>query len=208
MGLHFRPIHLHIMAIYFICITEVVEFPARIIEEEENLPDGALLCTIIIPNMNCATKKTANQIVYVRGKPMVIPSKRYAQYEKYCKPFCEEAWKNTGKKPINFGVAIYFKVWRSTWVLPDHTGVLQAVADILQKWGVVEDDQWIMWNSGESKDGVPTQHWHQGIDKENPRLEMEIRRYRHPYEQFRSDQQSEEKRLFEKRGGPRKSAKK
>jgi len=175
------------------------EFDKRQIDKNELLPDGSLICSFVIPS-NCATKKTNQSIIYAGGRPRIIQSKRYLEFEKFCKPFCESAWKNKGKVPMDFGVAIKIKVWRTTWGRIDQTGIYQSFGDIFQKWEIILDDRWINWM------GTTSEHWFQGIDKENPRTEIFIYRHKHPYEDYREIHEVEEERLFEKRGGPRKVA--
>lgn len=177
------------------------KYPKRIIDEDELLKDGELICSFVIPT-NCATKKTSQSIIYVRGKPMIISSKRYIEYEKFCKPFCLAVRKDLGKQPIDFGVSIKIKVYRSSWIRIDQTGILQSFGDIFQKWDILADDRWINWISDTND------HWWGGLDKENPRTEIFIYRCKHPYEDYREESEKEEERLFNKRGGPRKESKK
>ena len=172
------------------------EFIKRSVNEEENLPNGTLIHQFSIP-LNCATKKTSQDIIFVNKKPKIISSKRFREYETHSKPFLEDVRKNKGLVPIDFGVAIKLKVYRSAWNRIDQNGIMQCFGDILQKWGVLADDRWINWI------GSIEEHWFCGIDKENPRTEVYIYRCRHPYEDFRNLQESEEERLFIKRGGPR-----
>jgi len=55
---------------------------------------------------NPVTKKTHQRILRVGGYPRIFPSKQYEEYEKYCKPFCLDIWKNKGNSPVKQGVAI------------------------------------------------------------------------------------------------------
>jgi Holliday junction resolvase RusA-like endonuclease len=72
------------------------------------------LLSFTIPG-NPVTKKTHQRIMRVGGYPRIFPSKQYEEYEKYCKPFCLEVWRDKGKEPIKYGVAIKIKVWLSRW---------------------------------------------------------------------------------------------
>ena len=159
----------------------------RVQEIEESLPDGSSLCEFIIPGRP-ATKKTHQQIIYVAGNPRVIPSAQYRDYEKVCEPFCLAAWADQGHAPMDYGVMIYFRIFLPNWIVGDATGYAQAIGDILEKWGVLQDDAWIAW--GEPKEG----HWLGGIDKENPRAEIRIERKRHPREEFRREKEEKEAR--------------
>jgi hypothetical protein len=66
----------------------------------------------------------------------------------------------------------------------DECGYQQAHGDIIQKHGIIADDMWIHWMDRDS---------HMiNYDKENPRIEVEIFRYRHPKEQFRNEKLEKE----------------
>ena len=43
---------------------------------------------------NPVTKKTHQRIMRVGGYPRIFPSKQYEEYEKYCKQYCLDVWKN------------------------------------------------------------------------------------------------------------------
>jgi len=149
----------------------------RIVEPEELLPDGSLICEFTIFG-NPATKKNHQTAVWTKYGPRILPSKQYITYMKTCQKVCEDAWKNKGKKPIDYGIAIELRIYIKTWQIGDHVGYLQALGDIFQHYGIVKDDKWIYWTSSET-------HWCGGKDKDNPRVEVKIKRYRHPYETFR-----------------------
>lgn len=158
----------------------------HIITQEELLEDGALLLKLTIPGRP-TTKKTHQNAFLTKGaapRIVVMPSKQYKAYEELCRQFCIEAWSGKGLVPINFGVSIHVRIYLDTWRIGDHVGYLQALGDILEKHGVLADDKFIHW----ANDGT---HWLGGIDKENPRAEIEIKRFRHPYEEYRA---SKEKR--------------
>ena len=172
----------------------------RTILPEENLPDGALISKFIIPS-SPATKKNSNQAIRVKGFLRIIPSKRFLDYQKFCKPYLDEIKK---EKPFDFGITVKIRVATGKWIVPDYTNVCQALGDILQHYEVVENDKWIHWTDGEVNENVPLEHWFIGVDKENPRLEVEIRRFRHPLENYRHikeeiEEEKEIKRANKKR---------
>ena len=152
----------------------------------KNAPDRTLICSFVIPG-HPATKKNSNQIIWVktgrRRLPKVIPSSQYTKYEKHCKEYCYNAWKNQKNTPIDFGIAIRIKVWLSAWRLPDHVGILQSLGDIFQKWNIIADDKYIQWTDY-NFDTKDTDMWLAGVDKENPRVEVFIYRYRHTVEHY------------------------
>lgn len=107
------------------------------------------------------TKKNHGQIVINQntGKRMVIPSKQYRQYEHDCAWFMPHQ-KANGQ--VNIKALFYMPTHRRV----DLVNLLQALCDILVKYGVIEDD-----NSDVivSVDGSRVLY-----DKENPRTEVEI----------------------------------
>lgn len=108
-----------------------------------------------------ATKKNSGRIISRNGKPIIIPSETYINYEESC------LWQLTGKKFYISGIVVveckYYLPNKRSW--PDLIGLLQATSDILTKAGVIDDDKWIC-SYGESCIA--------GIDKENPRAEIRI----------------------------------
>jgi hypothetical protein len=150
----------------------------RTITDEELLPDNILLCRFIIDGRP-ATKKTHQSAFITNGRTVVLPSKQYKKFEKVAKPFCEDAWKNLGKDPMDFGVAVKILIFLDNWSIGDHVGYMQAIGDILEKHGVIANDKFIHWSNGDT-------HWFGGVDKEQPRTEIEISRFRHPYEEYRA----------------------
>lgn len=107
------------------------------------------------------TKKNSGRIISRSGKPIIIPSETYINYEEAC------LWQLAGKKLHVPGIVVvecqYYLPNKRSW--PDLIGLLQATSDILTKAGVIDDDKWIC-SYGESCIA--------GIDKENPRAEIRI----------------------------------
>ena len=113
---------------------------------------------IVIP-LPPVTKKNSSQIITVGGKPRLIPSKKYREYEKATRFFL---------KPLNIDYPINVKCifYMPTRRRVDLTNLLSAVADILVAHGVVTDD---------NRDIIAS---HDGsivlYDKKAPRTEIEI----------------------------------
>jgi Holliday junction resolvase RusA-like endonuclease len=111
------------------------------------------------------TKKNSMQIISCGGRPRLIQSKAYRDYEKGCL----EQMGFEGcyvKEPINEKIKVtclyYLKDNRKT----DLTNLLAATHDILQKAEIIEDDALIV-----NLDGSRIV----GVDKDNPRVEIEIK---------------------------------
>lgn len=108
-----------------------------------------------------ATKKNSGRIISRNGKPIIIPSEAYKNYEDAC------MWQLAGKKLHISGIIVveckYYLPNKRSW--PDLIGLLQATSDILTKSKVIDDDKWIC-SYGDSCIA--------GIDKENPLAEIRI----------------------------------
>ena len=110
--------------------------------------------------LNPVTKKNSQQIILVCGKPRIIPSKKYKEYERDCIPFLTHVEHVTGRLNVK---AVYFMRTRRR---VDLINLHEALHDILVKAGVLEDDNCkIIY----STDGSYVDY-----DKENPRTEVTI----------------------------------
>lgn len=115
---------------------------------------------IVIP-LNPVTKKNHNAVVMVHGRPMVLPSKPYREYEKACKEYIP-----TIDEPINYPINLKCHYYMGTRRKCDITNLLQATCDILVRYGALEDDNYTIVAS---TDGTRVFY-----DKENPRTEIYI----------------------------------
>lgn len=107
------------------------------------------------------TKKNHQQLIFNRntGHRMVIPSPQYKQYEH------DAAWfmpPTKAEGTVNVKALFYMPTHRRV----DLVNLLQALLDILVKYGVIEDDN---SNIVVSVDGSRVLY-----DKENSRTEVEI----------------------------------
>lgn len=75
---------------------------SEIINEDEFLSDIAQKCKFYIWNKNIeftipvkpTTKKNSGQIIIIKGRPILIPSKQYKAFEKACLPYLNQIRKN------------------------------------------------------------------------------------------------------------------
>lgn len=111
--------------------------------------------------INPVTKKNHSQVIIVHGRPMVLPSKPYLEYEKKCKQYMP-----TLDSPIDYPINMKCTFYMESKRKCDITNLLQAVCDILVKYKVLEDDNYSII---ESFDGTRVYY-----DKENPRTIIEI----------------------------------
>ena len=110
--------------------------------------------------LNPVTKKNSQQIILVGGRPRIIPSKKYKEYERDCIPFLTHVEHVTGRLNVK---AVYFMRTRRR---VDLINLHEALHDILVKAGVLEDDNCkIIY----STDGSYVDY-----DKDNPRTEVTI----------------------------------
>ena len=107
------------------------------------------------------SKKNSQQLVKVRGRYMVIPSKPYKEYEKNCEQYIPKL-----NKPIDFPINLKVLYYMGTRRKCDLTNLLQATCDILVKYKVLEDDNYTIVSS---LDGCKVYY-----DKDNPRCEIYI----------------------------------
>lgn len=116
---------------------------------------------IIIP-ITPITKKTHQQIIRVNGRPMVIPSKQYKQFEKACEEWLRPYSHLNIDYPVNLSCRYYMPTRRRV----DLVNLAEATCDILVKYGVLKDDN---SNIVASMDGSRVFY-----DKENPRTCIDI----------------------------------
>lgn len=108
------------------------------------------------------SKKNSQQIMTNRatGKPFIMPSKKYKQYEKDAAYFIpKNIYINA---PVNIKCLFYMPTRRTC----DLTNMLEAIDDIMVRTGLLSDDN---FNIVAGHDGSRILY-----DKENPRTEVYI----------------------------------
>ena len=122
----------------------------------------AILYEAVIP-LNPRTKKNSQQIMINRktGRPFVMQSSKYKEYEQSCGYFLKKL-----PKPINEPVNVKCVFYRETKIRCDLSNLIAAIDDILVKYGILADDNFKVIAS---HDGSRVY-----IDKEKPRTEIEI----------------------------------
>lgn len=135
--------------------------------------------SLILPGRP-ATKK--NSATLIKNRAIVLPSASYLRYEKSCRKVLENIRQNTGLPHFTMPVRMtcwYYLDSKAHW--PDLTGLMQATADILSdqkerrnrsgeiktpamRWLLSDDRIITSWNGSKIA----------GIDKYNPRTEIEI----------------------------------
>jgi len=108
-----------------------------------------------------ATKKNSQLLRCVRGKPVVVQSKLYRQYEKSALLQLKDY-----KGPRFSGpVSVTAKYWLKDNRRPDLNNLMAATADILEKSGIITNDRNIVSWDGSRIMGVSP----------NPRAEITIK---------------------------------
>mgnify|MGYP000923024795 CR=1 FL=1 len=124
------------------------------------------MLNITIP-LNPIPKKNNTKIITNRatGKPMVIQSDRYRQYEKDSALFLRKhSRRDPIEEPVNLKCLFYRKDRRPI----DLVNLLEAIQDILVKYDILKDDN--------SKIVASTDGSRVLYDKDNPRTEIYIER--------------------------------
>lgn len=87
----------------------------------------------IIIELTPVTKKNSQQIIRVGNRMMIVPSKKYKEYETQCMPFLEPLHIDY---PVNIKAMYYMPTRRRV----DLCNLHEALCDVLVKHGVIEDD--------------------------------------------------------------------
>ena len=122
----------------------------------------AILYEAVIP-LNPRTKKNSQQIMINRktGRPFVMQSSKYKEYEQNCGYFLKKL-----PKPICEPVNVKCVFYRESRIRCDLTNLLEAIDDVLVSYGVLSDDNFTVIVS---HDGSRVY-----VDKDNPRTEITI----------------------------------
>ena len=107
------------------------------------------------------TKKNSQRIVIRGGKPCILPSEKYKEYESIALWYIPKRG-----TPIDFPVNVKCTFYMPTHRPCDLTNHLESIDDVMVKAGLLKDDNYKILAS---HDGSRVQ-----VDKNNPRTEVEI----------------------------------
>ena len=107
------------------------------------------------------TKKNSQRIVVRNGKPIILPSEKYKEYENMALWFIPKRG-----APIDFPVNVRCIFYMPNNRLCDLTNHLESIDDVMVKAGLLKDDNYKILAS---HDGSRVT-----VDKNNPRTEVEI----------------------------------
>jgi Holliday junction resolvase RusA-like endonuclease len=89
---------------------------------------------------NPATKKTSNRLFRVRGRTVVAPSAVHDNWFRRALPEVKAAWR---RAPLTEPVSVKALFFRADGRRVDLVNLMQALADLLERGGVVKNDQLI-----------------------------------------------------------------
>lgn len=108
------------------------------------------------------TKKNSQQIIMCKGRPMIIPSQAYRDYERDCAWFMPKI--EMINEPVNVKAVYYMPTRRRV----DLCNLHEALCDVLVHYRVIEDDN---CRIVATMDGSCVKY-----DKDRPRTEVTIER--------------------------------
>ena len=120
------------------------------------------MLSITIP-LTPVSKKNSQRIVIVRGRPMIIPSKVYKDYEKAAVALLRQQYSG---EPIATEVNVAMVFYMPTHRRVDLVNLQEACLDVLVTAGILQDDN--------SKIVACMDESYVTYDKKNPRTEITI----------------------------------
>lgn len=109
-----------------------------------------------------ASKKNHKQLVHAGGRAVLLPSKRYREWEKSAKAVISIY----GRPAAPFKAArLVIRIYHGDAVRRDTNNATQGIQDVLVDMGVIADDNWMVIDSPEIS------HF---IDVADPRMEVEV----------------------------------
>ena len=109
-----------------------------------------------------ASKKNSKQLVHVKGRAVLLPSKQYQAWEKSAMATILIY----GRPAAPFAAArLVIRIYHGDAVRRDTNNATQGIQDVLVEMGVIADDNWMVIGSPE------VSHF---IDVADPRMEVDV----------------------------------
>lgn len=109
-----------------------------------------------------ASKKNSKVLARVKGRPMLLPSRKFQEWEKMARL----AIMAEGRPPEPFKAArLFMVIYHGDMIKRDSNNATQGVQDVLVDMGVLEDDNWMV---------IGTPEVVHMVDVEDPRLEVTV----------------------------------
>jgi len=107
------------------------------------------------------SKKNQKQIIYVKGRPLIISSKAHKEWH------TEQLWLLKGKTCVTDPISVQITIYAPDKRKADLTNKAESLMDLLVDAKIIEDDNWFI---------IPNISLHfGGVDKNNPRAEITIK---------------------------------
>ena len=123
---------------------------------------GDLIVKFTVP-IAPVTKKNSQRIAIRGGRPIILPSEKYKEYEDAALWYIPKRG-----DPIDFPVNIKCLFYMPNNRLCDLTNHLESIDDVMVKAGLLKDDNYKVLASHDGSRVL--------VDKDNPRTEVEITR--------------------------------
>ena len=123
---------------------------------------GDLIVKFTVP-IAPVTKKNSQRIAIRGGRPIILPSEKYKEYEDAALWYIPKRG-----DPIDFPVNIKCLLYMPNNRLCDLTNHLESIDDVMVKAGLLKDDNYKILASHDGSRVL--------VDKDNPRTEVEITR--------------------------------
>lgn len=109
-----------------------------------------------------ASKKNSKVLARVKGRPMLLPSRKYQEWEKRARLVIMAE----GRPPEPFKAArLFMVIYHGDLIKRDSNNATQGVQDVLVDMGVIQDDNWMV---------IGTPEVVHMVDVEDPRLEVTV----------------------------------
>lgn len=109
-----------------------------------------------------ASKKNSKVLARVKGRPMLLPSRKYQEWEKRARL----AIMAEGRPPKPLKAArLSMVIYHGDLIKRDSNNATQGVQDVLVDMGVIQDDNWMV---------IGTPEVVHMVDVQDPRLEVTV----------------------------------
>lgn len=109
-----------------------------------------------------ASKKNSKVLARVKGRPMLLPSRKFQEWEKRARL----AIMAEGRPPVPLKAArLFMVIYHGDLIKRDSNNATQGVQDVLVDMGVIQDDNWMV---------IGTPEVVHMVDVEDPRLEVTV----------------------------------
>ena len=109
-----------------------------------------------------ASKKNSKVLARVKGRPMLLPSRKFQEWEKRARL----AIMAEGRPPVPLKAArLSMVIYHGDLIKRDSNNATQGVQDVLVDMGVIQDDNWMVIGTPE------VEHL---VDVDDPRLEVTV----------------------------------